>query len=219
MNFDDVQNQLDDIPSSFKRFGYIFAGLISSLTAILARNTQALDQLATMIDINSARWGWLDSIGQLYSIPRNQYETDPQYRTRLIGTLNAHTGTPQAIVSFIKLALNLDTTIIENFNVVDYQINFTNPPSQGTLQNVALSIVRVRPAGVPFLPLYQVTGGIYLNTCNYLNTRFITGSYFSQPHSSISIFLAQNTNNPPALLPTQLLTDPYITGLAQVNLL
>jgi len=217
LNFNDVENQLTDLPTSFQRFGFIFAGLITSLTAMLARNTQALDQLSAMTDINTAKWGWLSAIGSLYDLPRTQYETDPQYRTRLLGTLSANTGTPQAIVNFIKLALNLSTTITENFNVVDYQINFANPPSQQTLQQVAITINRVRPAGVPFLPLYQINGGLYLNTCNYFNTRFVTGSYFSQPHSSIAVTLAQNTNNPTPILPTNYLTDVYVTGIAQVS--
>lgn len=217
MQFNDVQNQLSDLPTSFQRFGPIFAGLITSMTAMLARNTQALDQVSAMTNINTAKWGWLSALGQLYDIPRTQYETDPQYRARLIGTLNATRGTPQSIVNFIKIALNLNTTITENFNVVDYQINFSNPPSQQTLQQVAIAINWVRPAGVPFLPLFQINGGIYLNTCNYLGTKFVTGSYFSQPHTSIVVTLAANTNNPAPLLPTTLITDAYVTGIAQVN--
>ena len=219
MNFTDVQNQLDDLPLTFKRFGPIFAGLILSLTAAIARNTIPIDQLPPNLNLQTAKWGWLDAIGKLYGIQRNQYETDPQYRARLFGTLTANHGTPTSIVDFIKLALNINTSISENFTVASYQINFNNPPSLQTLKQVAIAINWVRPAGIPFLPLFQIKGGLFLNTLNYLGVKRVTGSYLARPAVSISVNLAPNTNNPKPLLPTTYLTDPYITGLANVNFL
>ena len=219
MNFTDVQNQLDDLPLTFKRFGPIFAGLILSLTAAIARNTIPIDQLPPNLNLQTAKWGWLNAIGKLYGIQRNQYETDPQYRTRLFGTLTATHGTPDSIVNFIKLALNINSSITENFDLASYQINFTSPPSIQTLQQVAIAINWVRPAGIPFLPFFQIKGGLYLNTLNYLGVRQVTGSYLSRPSVSININLAPNTDNPKPLLPTTYLTDPYITGLANVNFL
>lgn len=216
MNFQDVQDQITDLPSSFARFGPIFAGLILSLTAMMARSTRAIDQLAPQLNINTAKWGWLDAIGKLYGIPRNQYETDPQYKTRLVGTLSAAHGTPTAITKFINLALNLNTTITENFDLVSYQINFANPPSIQTLTQVAISINWVRPAGVPFLPFFQVRGGLYLRTLNYFGVKRVTGSYLARPQASIEINLAANTDNPKPLLPTTYLSDPYVTGTALV---
>jgi hypothetical protein len=217
MNFNDVENQLEDLPGTFKRFGPIFAGLIQSLSAALARSTRAIDQLSPMLYPNTAKWGWLDAIGKLYGIPRNQFETDPQYRTRLLGTLTATHGTPSSIVNFIHLALNLNSSITENFDLVSYQINFTNPPNQQTLQKVAVTINWVRPAGVPFLPLFEVRGGLFLNTLNYYGVRKVTGSYLGRPSATVDITLAANTNNPKPLLPTTYLSDPYITGTALVN--
>lgn len=219
MDFTDVQNQLDDLPLTFKRFGPVFAGLIQSLTAAIARNTIPIDQLPPNLNLQTAKWGWLDAIGKLYGIQRNQYETDPQYRTRLFGTLTATHGTPNSIVNFIKLALNFNTSITENFTLASYQINFNSPPSIQTLQQVAIAINWVRPAGIPFLPFFQIKGGLYLNTLNYLGVKQVTGSYLSRPSVSISINLAPNTNNPKPLLPTTYLTDPYITGTANVNFL
>lgn len=218
MDYTEVNSQLEDLPSTFQRFGPIFAGLISSLSAALTRSTTSIDALTPAnISLPTAKWGWLDAIGKLYGIQRNQFETDPQYRTRLLGTLTATRGTPQSIVNFIKLALNLNATITEDFNTVSYQINFTNPQSQQTLQQIAIAINWVRPAGVPFLPLYQLRGGLYLNTLNYFGTKSVTGAYFARPAISINITLAANTNNPTPLLPTQYLSDPYITGTALVN--
>lgn len=218
MNFDEVKGQLEDLPSTFKRFGPVFAGLISSLAAALTRSTDSIDALTpNNINLPTAKWGWLDAIGKLYGIQRDQYETDPQYRTRLQGTLTATKGTPQSIVNFIKLALNLNSSITENFDLVSYQINFTNPPSQQTLQQVAIAINWVRPAGVPFLPLFQLKGGLYLSTLNYLGVKNVTGSYLSRPQVSIDINIGPNTNSPKPLLPTTYLSDPYITGTALVK--
>jgi len=218
MDYAEVQQQLNDLPQTFQRFGPVFAGLISSLAAALTRSTNSIDALTpSMINLPTAKWGWLDAIGKLYGIQRNEYETDPQFRTRLQGTLTATHGTPDSIVNFIKLALNLNTTITENFNLVSYQINFTSPPTQQTLQQVAVAINWVRPAGIPFLPLFQLRGGLYLNTLNYFGVKRVTGSYLSRPSVSVNINLAPNTNNPKPLLPTTYLSDPYITGTALVN--
>ena len=217
MQFKDVENQLDDLPSAFKRFGPIFARLITSLSAALTRSTSSIDQLATNISLPTAKWGWLDAIGKLYGIQRNQFETDPQFRTRLLGTLTATRGTPTSMVNFIKLALNLNTSITENFSLVSYQINFSNPPNQQTLQKVVIAINWVRPAGVPFLPLFQIKGGLYLDTLNYFRVKRVTGSYLARPVAAINVNIAANTNSPKALLPTNYLTDPYVTGVAQVN--
>ena len=217
MDFAGNLNQLEDLPAAFKRFGPIFAGIITSISAALSRETRAIDQLSSQISLPTARWGWLDAIGKLYGIQRNQYENDPQFRRRLLGTLTANRGTPDSIINFIKLALNLNATITENFDLVSYQINFSNVLNQQVLQQVAIAINWVRPAGVPFLPLFVIKGGLYLNTLNYFGVKKVTGSYLAKPAVSIAVNLAANTNNPSPLLPTTYLTDPYITGVAEVN--
>jgi hypothetical protein len=220
MNYTAVQNQLLDLPQlTFQRFGPIYAGLVSAMSAALARSTNCIDQVAANINPNLARWGYLDAIGALYGIPRYQYETDPAYRTRLIGTLSAPHGTPLAISSFIKLALGLNTTVTEDFATTSYQINFQTPQPQSVLQKVVTTILWVRPAGVPFLPLYQLTGGLFLDTLNYFGVKKVTGSYLSNPNTVVNVNIGANTNSPASTLPTVYLSDPYITGQAQVNFL
>jgi len=217
MNFDDVKGQLTDLPEgAFQRFGPIFASLINSISAAISRETRAIDQLSNMINLPTARWGWLSAIGLLYGIQRNQYENDNQFRIRLLGTLTATTGTPTSIVKFIKLALNINSSISENFSLYSYQINYTNVPSQAVIQQVAINIVRVRPAGIPF-ESSVLKGGLYLNTLNYFNVKRVTGAYLTNPSTNITLTLAPNTNNQFALLPTSLITDPYITGVANVS--
>lgn len=217
MNYSDVQSQILDLPDAFQRLGPQFAALVSAFTASMSRSTRAIDQIAGQINIQTARWGWLDSIGKLYGILRNQFETDPQYRVRLLGTLSTTTGTPTSIVNFLKLSLNLNTSVTENFSLVSYQINFFTPPSSQMLQNVAINLVRVRPAGIPFLPFFTLTGGLFLDTLNYLGGKLVTGSYLSKPSVSVNLTLAENTNNPQPLLPVVYLQDPYIRGIAQAS--
>lgn len=218
MDYTAVQNQLLDLPpETFQRFGPIYAGLISAMSAALARSTNCIDQVAASINVNTARWGWLDAIGALYGIPRNSYETDPAYRTRLVGTLSAPHGTPLAISSFIKLALGINSTVTENFANTSYQINFSTSQSQTSLQNVVIAIKWVRPVGVPFLPFFQLTGGLFLNTLNYFGVKKVTGSYLSNPSIIVNVNIAANTNSPIPLLPTTYLSDPYLTGQAQVS--
>lgn len=219
MDFKDVSNQLTDLPLTFQPLGPIFAGLIESLSAALARSTRAIDQISpNMINMPTARWGWLDAIGKLYGLPRLLNEIDVNYRKRLIGTLTATRGTPNSIVNFLKFALNINSTISENFSVVSYQLNFNTPVSSAQLQQVAIAIGWVRPAGVPFLPIFNISGGLYINTLNYLGNKFVTGSYLSRPGSTINVVLAANTDNPEPILPTNYIVDPYITGVAQINL-
>jgi hypothetical protein len=191
MNYTAVQNQLLDLPQlTFQRFGPIYAGLVSAMSAALARSTNCIDQVAANINPNLARWGYLDAIGALYGIPRYQYETDPAYRTRLIGTLSAPHGTPLAISSFIKLALGLNTTVTEDFATTSYQINFQTPQPQSVL-----------------------------DTLNYFGVKKVTGSYLSNPNTVVNVNIGANTNSPASTLPTVYLSDPYITGQAQVNFL
>ena len=219
MDFQDVQNQLTDLPQTFQPLGPIFAGLIESLTAALARGTRAVDQVPqNMINLPTARWGWLDAIGKLYGLVRNANETDPAYRTRILGTLSATRGTPNSIVNFLKFALNITSTISENPILVSYQLNFNTPLSQTQLQQVAIAIGWVRPAGVPFLPIFSITGGLYINTLNYLGGKLVTGSYLSRPGATVNVVLADATDNPAPLLPTNYIVDPYITGVATTNL-
>lgn len=218
MNYTQVNAQLLNLPDTFQRFGPVFAGLMSAITAALTRSTYSIDQIAANININTARFGWLDAIGELFGILRNPYESDTKYRARLIGTLSATRGTPTSIVNFLKLALNLTATVTENFSTTSYQVNFLQPQTLITLQQVVQALVWVRPAGVPFLPLYQLSGGLFLNTCNYLGVKQVTGSYLSNPNVAVNIVIAANTNNPAPLLPTVYLSDPYITGTASVSL-
>jgi hypothetical protein len=212
MNFSDVLNQIEDLPDTFKRPGPIFNAIVTSLAAILSRQTSALDQLVVNLNLQNARWGWLDTFGKFYGINRNGQESDVLYRARILGTLTAPHVTPIAIASFVNLALGLVVTVTENFLNTTYQLNFLSPPSLVTIQQVANAINYVRPAGVPFLPLFMITGGLSLHTCGYFRTQQVTGSYFTAGKTSLNINIAQSTNSPQTKLPTNYLSDPLILG-------
>lgn len=217
MDFQQTEQILSNLPQPFSRFGPIFNAILLGFTIACARNNVAIDSINNNIYTNNAKWGWLDAFGQLYGILRNQYETDPQYRQRLIGTLTAPHGTPLAISQFIKLALGLNTTVTEDFLSPSYTINFVTPVSTNTLQNVANTILWVRPAGVPFLPLYQQSGGLYLSTMNFLRGTKVSGSYLSQPHTNLNITIPASTPNPICILPTTYFNDPFINTLTPTS--
>lgn len=214
MDWQDTYNIMSDLPDTFQRFGPIYKAILLGFVVSLARNNISIDQFAQNLTVFNAKWGWLDVYGKLYGILRNQYETDPQYRTRLQGTLSAPHGSPLAISQFIQLALSLKTYITENFTDVNYQINFNTAVNTNTLQQVANAINWVRPAGIPFLPLYQQTGGLFLDTINFFNVLHVSGTYLAQPHINANVTIAANTDNPISLLPSTYLTDPFITGQA-----
>ncbi len=213
MNFQQTEQILTDLPNTFRRYGSLFNAIILGFAIACARNNIAIDSIYQNIYTNNARWGWLDVFGQLYGILRNQYETDPQYRVRLIGTLTAPHGTPFAISQFLNLALGLNTNITENFVSPSFSINFSSPVTTSTLQNVVNSINWVRPAGIPFQPLYTQTGGLFLETINYLGITKVTGSYLSAPHTTVNVAVSPSTPNPVCILPTTYFTDPFITGV------
>lgn len=162
----------------------------------------------------TARWGWLDSFAKLYGLHRNLAEIDSQLRTRLFGTLTAPHGSATSISSFVQLALGLQVFVTENFVTPSYQLNFLIPPTTQTLQNVVDAIAWVRPAGVPFLPLFTIHGGLFLTSDNYFGGTKVSGSYLARSQVAVQINIAPNTNNPKNYLPTTYLTDPYITGAA-----
>jgi hypothetical protein len=212
MTYNDILNQLDDLPEPFRHNGSIYPSIIASIAAALARNTNSADAVISDININTAQWGWLNTIGELYGIIRTQYETDPIYRRRIEQTLIAPHGTPEAIQDFIKLILGITTVVTENFTNCSYQINFLSPVSVATIQQVVIAINWVRPAGVPFLPLFRSSGGLFLSTCNFLGIKRVTGSYLANPTIAINVSIGPSTDNLVSQLPTLYLTDPYITG-------
>lgn len=236
MDFNDVQSQLSDLPSSFKRFGPIYAGILNSFAAALARNTTSADGTITnltfaqfsqppipvgqltntsLVVLNAddvAQWGWLDTFGKFFGIPRNVNESDPPYRQRIYGTLTAPHGSPLAIASFIFQILGINATVTEDFTNPSYRISFDQLLTEIQLAAVISTIKWVRPAGMPFLPLFQIRGGLFLRTINYFEVRRVTGSYLVTATVSVSSSIPPYTNNPKALLPTIYLTDPYITG-------
>lgn len=217
MNFQQTYQILSDLPQPFTRFGSIFNAILLGFTIACARNNISIDAINQNIYTNNARWGWLDAFGQMYGVLRNQYETDPQYRTRLIGTLTAPHGTPLSISQFIKLALRISTYITENFSTPSFTVNFNTPVNSNTLQNIANTILWVRPAGVPFLPLFSSSGGLFLFTLNYLNGTKVTGSYLSNPHISGNVTISAGTPNPICTLPTTYFTDPFINPTLATN--
>lgn len=217
MNYQQILSILSDLPGTFQRPGTVYQSILQSFTSACARNTIAIDALISQISLPTANWGWLDAVGNLFGIPRNPYEIDPSYRSRIQATLIAPHVTPTAMENFIQAVLGISVIISENFTNATYQLEFSSPVSTQDLQNIVNALIWVRPAGIPFLPIYTVSGGLFLNTVNFFGVKRVSGSYLVQSRTSVDINIAPNTDNPQAMLPTVYLTDPLITGIINPN--
>ena len=97
MDWQDVLNQISDLPSTFKRPGSEFASWQNAFAQGLATYTEGIESLLAQIDFNAAAGSWLDTWGDLYGIPRNNGEADGAYMQRIKGTLQAPHGPPGCV--------------------------------------------------------------------------------------------------------------------------
>lgn len=209
MDFITVQNQLEDLPPTFLRPDVTFAQLMDAFAAAFSRYTVGADGVTAQLDINAARYGWLDVQGLLLGYPRRNNEADVTYLNRITYSIRAAGGPPLAIVFWILNVWGILVTVTENFPAVGYQITFPPLVTQAQIDQILLDIAHVRPAGVPFTSFISNVG-TYLDTVNYLGAPRITGAYLGGGRSSVPNDLGAATNNSPPLLPSILMTDPTL---------
>lgn len=209
MNFQQVQNQLTDLPRTFLRLGTPFTQWMDSITAGLTRYTSAADALIQQIvTFANAKFGWLDTWGLLFGIPRFANEADQNYSPRIPYIVQAGGGPPNAIAYWILNVWKVQVTVTENFPSVGYSITFPSGLTLAQIIQILISIARVRPAGVPITAVLQESSGLYLDTINFLDyAPSVTGAYLTQASSTPVSGLGSTTNNTQPLLPTLFLTD------------
>lgn len=156
-----------------------------------------------------ARFGWLDAWGLLFNVPRNNNEADVNYLRRIIYEVNAGAGPPVAIAKWLLNVWNIQATIQESLPTVGYVIDFSTALSAAQILAVLQSLVRIRPAGVPFV-VSSVSLGLYLNTIDFLNGINVTGTYLSESPPGTTAGLGPATNNTAPSLPGLFLTDPTL---------
>ena len=209
MDWQQVLQQVTDLPATFLRSGATFTQWMASFTEEVARYTETSDTLTNQINFNQSVGPWLDTWGRLFGIPRYTNESDAAYSTRITQTLQAYHGPPLAIEAYLEISLGLQSTVYENFPNVGWQIQLGPTAAKGNLATIAQDLNFVRPAGVPYY-FEILQGGCYLTTVNYLDRPKVTGAYLTLPFIDEYPDIPANTNNAIPLLPTNFLTDPVI---------
>ena len=209
MDWAAIQNQLNDLPRTFKRQGAPYTQLIDAITAGLFFGAAGDDgTLAAAASFPSARFGWVDVWGLLFNVPRNSNEADASYMARIVYQVTAGGGPPVAIAKWIKNVFGIDATIIENLPIVGYIIQFAILLTTQQVLTIVQSLAHVRPAGVPFTVL-SPDSGLYLDTINFLDGTNVTGDYLTGANL-LNLGLSAGTNNTPPTLPTLFLTDTVL---------
>lgn len=213
MQFLDVLTQLNTLPSTYLRPGPQFAEMQSAKAAGLFHFTNASDGLVNQVQSFANATGvWLDAWGKLFGVPRDPDEADNAYATRISAVLTSGCGTPIAITVFIKLSLNIDATITEDFTDTAWFLVLNTPLTPQGYQQLISNLKYVRPAGVPCLKFQEnAQGGLFAGTVDFLNAPQVTGAYLKTPSQAVSVTsLSAYTNNSVPLLPTTFLTDPTL---------
>ncbi len=210
MDWSQVQARLYDLPPTYLRSGNIFTWLQNSYAAGLTWFTQSMDGLALQYDFNSAQGNWLNVWGSLFNLPSQSTETDTTYRNRIKFTLQLGRTTPVAIQLYTQDALGYQNSVSEDFTTVSWSMTLTSPITSNAYTTLANNLGVVRPAGVPFLPIYIPSGGLYLGSINYLGAPSVTGAYLVESTSSVLPIISPNTAPAQSTLPTTYLTDPTL---------
>lgn len=211
MNFQQVQAQLNDVPSTFKRPDTQFLNWADALSAALARDTDAADATVNqVVNIRNAQMGWVDIWGLLFNIPRMANEANSVYLQRIIYTVTAGGGTPSGIAAWILAVWKVNCTVTENLPGVGYTLTFQSSLTTAQAQAIINSLAAVRPAGIPILAVYQQGSAMVLDTVNYADARRVTGQYLRNALVAINLTVPVSTNNATVILPTALLDDPTL---------
>lgn len=203
MEFLDVLNQLQDIPSTFKKTGPFFTAFENSIALGLSTYTNATDGVMGELSFQNASFYGIGMWGSVLGIIQDLNESDTQYSNRITNTLEAWFGTIPGLLRYMEDVYGLTATITENSP--GYTISISTP-SQNTPVMIS-NLKNIRPAGVPF-SVDTLKGGLFLNTVNYLGSWRSTGAYLSNPVASYNFTINSYTNNATAVLPLTLSLAP-----------
>lgn len=214
MDFGTVQQNLNDLPGTFKREGAPYTQWVDALTTLLFFFTNAADSMiAEATDFAAAQFGWADVWGEVFQIQRLPNEGTPTYKQRIKNILTANHVTPLAMTSWLNVINQVNGLIIENLPNVGYNITLPAGLTSTRVQQIIAGLGMVRPAGVPFT-VNTLGIGTYLDSINFLNTERVTGSYLSGGTSNIGLTISAGTNNSVPLIPDLLFVDPTINNPA-----
>lgn len=206
MQFLDVLNQLQDLPATFKRTGPVFSALENSFGLSLSAYTVGSDGIMSQLNFQNAEFFGLDIWGNIFGVPRNLNEADATYKLRITNTLESWFCTIPGILRYLSEVYSITATIAESG--ASWTLTFSTPSFSPLVIIDNLNLIR--PAGVPF-NVELLSGGLYLDTINYVGSWRVTGSYITSPYSSYAFTIPSTTNNSLALFPSSLISSPLLS--------
>jgi hypothetical protein len=209
MDWQQVSEQVTDLPSTFVRQAAPFTQWLDALTAALSLGAVGADGIDAAMSFSGAAYGWLDFWGLLFGFPRGSNEADETYSAQIEFGLTSGAGSPSVIQTYILLVYGLNTIVADTPGTLGYTITFTSQTNLAQINTVLNGLSRVRPAGVPFTT-YIMGAGPYLDTINFLDAPRVTGAYLSNGVIQVYPTLAAATPSASPLLPTLLLVDPTL---------
>ena len=205
MDFQQVQSQLNDLPSTFTRSGAPWTQYIDAISAALNRLTIGGDGVSAQLTFPNAQYGWIDVWGLMFGIQRNPNEANATYMGRISLVAVPEVGTPNGIAHYIEVAYGIAASVVESF-APGYAIQLSdNNITLAQITNILQNLSVIRPAGVPFQLYLGI--GTYLDTVNYLDAPRIIGAYLN---GALPPGISAGTPNSQPLLPTLFLTDPTL---------
>ena len=224
MQFLDALATLLDLPQPFLRpQNQWFAQLMDSFAMQISLETSGNDGIGTQVltfpaamDVNTrqvtltgsgAQDGWIDIIGLLVNLPRNQGEGNNPYAIRIVQTLLAWVGTVPAVEAWINIFAP-GGSVSENSSGLGYTIALPSSMSPSQVAAFLASFNWIRPDGVPFV-VTQGTGALYVGTVEFLGGGMVMGSYLSSG-SAGALALGAVTLSTQPLIPTLMFTDPIL---------
>lgn len=210
MDYLTVQQNLNDLPNTFKRLGQPYTQWIDALTSMLFIYCFAADTtMAEAGDIQAAQFGWVDVWGETFQIQRLPNEGTPTYLQRIRNILSANHVTPLAMAYWLTVIDQVNAVVTENLPSVGYSVTLPTSLNATQIAQIIAGLGMVRPAGVPFTA--STLGiGTYLDTINFLDTQYVTGSYLSQGTTNVPLTISAGTNNSTPLIPDLIFVDPTI---------
>lgn len=210
MDFAQVLQILNDLPTTFKRGSQTYIQLVDSLTTALALFAQGAGATVTQLDFTQARYNWLDVWGLLFGIPRLLNQSDAGYAAMIMFELLSGGGPPAQIVSWIQVVYGVTVQIVENSPAVGYTITFPGTVTLTQIQTILNGLGYVRPAGVPITGVFSLGAGTILDTINFFDAPDVVGAYLTGAATAIPFSVPATTNNAVPLLPTLFITDPIL---------
>lgn len=215
MDFTAVQEQLNDLPDTFKRQDQTYLQIVDAMTALLYRFTQGSDATSAQLDFGNATYGWIDVWGLLLGIPRMTNEANQFYTARIAYEVLAGGGPPLQIQKWILIVYRVAAVVTENFPNVGYTITFPSSVSPSQAQQIVAGLGYVRPAGVPITGILVQGIGTVLETVDFLGAGAVVGAYLGGSLVPVPLSMGAATNNAVPIIPTLFLTDPTLNPSLQ----